>query len=405
MKIFALLLLIASLAWGGACAGANGYTFCQTLVLDHTKVPSNQSNYPAAICFGSQVGSNCLTNSKQLATAANGGFLEDNTNGFDFIITSDSGAMTPLNYEAVIHNLTTGATELWVLLPSISSTVDLTIYLFYGNASVTTDQSNPTAVWDTDYLAVHHFTQISGVYSDTDTVPDSTTANPFAVETNFPTFAKPTAVTAIVGGGANFDTLSCCGFINSGPFTNFPPNGSPAPFTLEGWFNTNRAAGDQQAYCIGANNASGDRWAIHWFGAAATPLWGIEGQNVGVTFPDGAGGGWHRIVTILPSGQTTFINAKAYVDGVAQTLTNLLGGTTTFAPQYTGFSYSAGILCQNNPTPFFQFGGIMDELRLSKIERSADWITTDYNNQSNVKAFWSESTTGTSNKGRTIIIN
>jgi hypothetical protein len=28
-----------------------------------------------------------------------------------------------------------------------------------------------------------------------------------------------------------------------------------------------------------------------------------------------------------------------------------------------------------------------DELRISKIERSADWITTDYNNQSNPGTF------------------
>ncbi len=397
-----LLLLIPAISWGAPCTGANGYTYCQTLVVDHTKVAANLSNYPAGICFGSvSMGPNCLVNSKQLATAANGGFLQDATHGYDFIITSDSGAMTPLSYEADIHNLTTGETEIWVKLPSVSSTVDLTIYLFYGNASVTTDQSNATAVWDANFIGVHHLQLQSGNTYD---VPRPATNSTGGIDLpvgniSGSRFPVP-AIAGVVGGGADLAGNGAAFMNDTGPFTAFPPTGSPAPFTMEAWVNLNGTITDGPAFCIGANSTDGDRWSIYWFNAG--PSWIIEGRNIGVSFP-GATSGWHRIVSVLPAGQTNMANGKVYVDGVSQTLTGT-GGVIN--PIYAGTNpYSSGFIC-GGVSALTKYRGYVDEMRLSTIERSSDWVLTDYNNQSNVKAFWSNSTTGTSAAaGRTIIIN
>jgi len=393
-----LLFLMAASAWGAPCAGANGYAFCQTLVLDHTKVAANLSNYPAAICFGVGMGANCLQNSKQLATAANGGFLQDSTHGYDFIFTSDSGGTMPYTYETSIHNLVTGDTEIWILIPSASSTVDLTVYMFYGNASITTDQSNATAVWDSDYLAVHHMQLTSGQWSVAVPLTDSTGANPMVINDVSGSRFPVDAIVGVVGGAADLATGSsvAAAFINGGPFTNFPANGSPGPFTLEGWFNVNGAATSGEAYCFGNNATDGSRWALFWTGSG----WLIEARNRNVSFA-GATSGWHRIVTELPSGQNNLTAAVIYIDGV---LTSVSGAGGTFAPFYTSTAYSSGVLCGNSVQEHYK--GYTDELRFSKIQRSADWVLTDYNNQSNVKAFWSNSTTGTSSQtGRTIIIN
>ena len=35
-------------------------------------------------------------------------------------------------------------------------TANTTIYIYYGNSSISTDQSNPTGVWDANFLAVWH---------------------------------------------------------------------------------------------------------------------------------------------------------------------------------------------------------------------------------------------------------
>ncbi len=145
---------------------------------------------------------------------------------------------------------------------------------------------------------------------------------------------------------------------------------------------------------------NGDRWDIFWNGPALE--WDVEGRNVGFKFSGALAAGWHRIVTILPSGQTQFSGGKAYVDGVLQTISNVVNGTV--APLYGSSGYNSGLLCGTGGVPVNQWLGYMDELRLSKIERSQDWITTDYNNQSNVAAFWSQ-TAAVGSKSRTIIIN
>jgi hypothetical protein len=43
-----------------------------------------------------------------------------------------------------------------VKIPTVSHTSDTVFYVCYGNASITTDQSTPTSVWDSDFLSVFH---------------------------------------------------------------------------------------------------------------------------------------------------------------------------------------------------------------------------------------------------------
>ncbi len=392
-----LLLLIPAISWGAPCAGANGYTYCQTLVVDHTKVAGTLSNYPAAICFGVGMGSNCLVNSKQLATAANGGFLQDSTHGYDFIFTSDSGGTMPYTYETSIHNLVTGDTEIWIKIPTTSSTVDLTVYMFYGNASVTTDQSNATGVWDANYLAVHHF-QLQGgsTYNVANPLTDSTGVRPMTVNDVSSFRPDVPAITGVVGGGANYNGVGRA-FVFVGPYTNFPPTGAPGPFTLELWVNLNGTTDQGEAYCFGSNTTDGDRFGIYWYNTGSS--WIIESRNHGASFP-GATSGWHRIAAAMPSGSSDLSAVKVYVDGALQTVT----GSGAVAPLYSGLSYESGVLCGTSNNEYYK--GLEDEMRLSITERSATWILTDYNNQSNVAAFWSNSrTTVGVTAGRTIIIN
>ena len=38
------------------------------------------------------------------------------------------------------------------------------------------------------------------------------------------------------------------------------------------------------------------------------------------------------------------------------------------------------------------FNGALDEVRISDVERSAEWVSTEYNNQSNPACFYSVGT-------------
>ncbi|HYA64930.1 MAG TPA: DUF2341 domain-containing protein, partial [Candidatus Sulfotelmatobacter sp.] len=117
------------------------YTYWRAITIDHTKVPnSDQVNFPVLIS-GTY---------PYLASTANGGNVT-NANGYDIVFTSDASGNSPLAYEQESYNAATGAVNFWVRVPALSHTSDTVIYLFYGNSLVTTDQSNASGTWDSNF--------------------------------------------------------------------------------------------------------------------------------------------------------------------------------------------------------------------------------------------------------------
>src|SRR6185369_1854594 len=124
----------------------NGYGYRRTITIDHAKVPNtDQSNFPLLI----------KGTYSYLATTANGGDVR-NATGYDVVFTSDSGCSIKLNHEVESYDATTGSVNYWVKIPAVSHTSDTTVYMCYGNPGISTDQSNKTGVWDSNYKAVYH---------------------------------------------------------------------------------------------------------------------------------------------------------------------------------------------------------------------------------------------------------
>src|SRR5713226_8069075 len=135
---------------------ANGCLNRRAITIDHTKVPnSDQANFPVLIS-GTY---------SYLATTANGGSVV-NANGYDILFASDANGFTLLPFEQESYNPSTGAIVYWVKLPTVSHTTDTVFYMFYGNSSISTDQSNKTAVWDSNYLGIWHSGESSGNLRD-----------------------------------------------------------------------------------------------------------------------------------------------------------------------------------------------------------------------------------------------
>ena len=115
----------------------------------------------------------------------------------------------------------------WVQAPRVSHTSDTTIYLCYGNAAVTTDQSNQTGVWDTNYKAVFHLPN-GTILSGTDS-----TANG-----NHATVNSATATVGKIGGGAAGNSSSQ----NLSAASNSSLNPA-ANVTVETWVKTTQKSG------------------------------------------------------------------------------------------------------------------------------------------------------------------
>ena len=145
---FALVCSITGRA--GAVGWSNGYTNMRAITISHTKVPNtDQTNFPVLISLPANTYAD-------LKTTANGGSVTS-ANGYDIVFTSDAGGTIPLAYEREGYSGTTGAMIDWVNVPTVSHTTDTVIYLFYGNSSVTTDQSNARGTWNSNYMGVWHF--------------------------------------------------------------------------------------------------------------------------------------------------------------------------------------------------------------------------------------------------------
>jgi len=189
----------------------NGYTYSRSITIDHTKVPnSDQVNFPLLIS-GTY---------SYLATVANGGNVQ-NSNGYDIIFASDPGCTTKLNHEVESYNPTSGAVNYWVRVPTVSHTTnETTIYMCYGNSSVTADESNKTAVCDGNFKCIHH-------------LPNGATlsANDSTSNAINGTLENATAATGQISGGASFNGSSAG--INLGNASTWAMGSGD--YTFEAW--------------------------------------------------------------------------------------------------------------------------------------------------------------------------
>jgi len=103
---------------------------------------------------------------------------------------ADAALTTKLDWKLVSRSGATGAVDFRVRVPTISHTVDTVIYAAYGDASVVSDQSNPTGVFPSPDSSAHDFGD-----GTTLSVADST------VNANAGANHSATASTGLPGGG------------------------------------------------------------------------------------------------------------------------------------------------------------------------------------------------------------
>jgi hypothetical protein len=218
------VIAIWVLAWSCApraeaqSSWSNGYAFRRAVTIDHIKVPNtDQVNFPVLISgtYGF------------LATISNGGDVIS-ANGYDIIFTSDVAGTTILPFEQASYSASTGAVNYWVQVPALSHTADTVIYLFYGNGGISSDQSNKTAVWDTNYKGVWHLANGSTLSAN-----DSTSSG------NNGTIYGATATAGIIDGAASFGGSQAISMTANA-------SSQPSNLTLSFWFN--RGASSQANY-------------------------------------------------------------------------------------------------------------------------------------------------------------
>jgi hypothetical protein len=118
------------------------YGYKMPVTVNHGQVTGTQSNFPVFV----SVTSNNLKSSPTGHSQTN----------YDISPFSDTAFLSGMTHEREDWSGSTGQFEAWVLHSSINSSTDVTNYLGYGNAAITSSQENKTAVWS-GYQAVWHF--------------------------------------------------------------------------------------------------------------------------------------------------------------------------------------------------------------------------------------------------------
>lgn len=340
--------------------------YSRTVTVDHTKVRnSDQANFPVLVS-GTY---------PYLATQANGGHVQ-NPNGYDIIFTSDSAGQQLLNWQMESYNAASGAIAFWVQVPTVSHTTDTLFYMFYGNAAISTFQGNASGTWDSNFNSVYHLANGSTL-----SVKDSTS------NANNGTNVNATFTPGQIDGGANLSGSSQ--YITMGNVLDIGAGDT----TLSAWIkppNQNQAASflskrqnnspfPQYDFGVGSLNSSGafvsGKTLFCAFFDGTTLLGGGQFYHTQNAIVDG---NWHEATCTRNRG-----GVAIYVDGVSQTLIADIPNTIEKNTANTA-SFNIGSI--NDGATYFT--GAINEVRISNIARSADWIRTEYNNQNSPSMFY-----------------
>ena len=339
---------------GGSSSSFNGYSYERSLTVNHTYVSGTQAFFPVLVS-GTY---------SWLAATSSGGYAQ-NPSGYDVIFTSDSGCASELNWEVETYTSASGVVNYWVQVPSISDSSDATVYVCYGNSAITTDQSNKTGTWDANYKGIWHLPDGTSL-----TTQDST-----SLGDNLSLLGGSSiAATGEIGGAASFNGST---YFGSTYTANFKFS---LPVTFELWYKRNTAT--QAGVLLGITGAGGNAGI------------GIGVGNVGGYFANGSivvmrpgvyNGGisvapadtnWHHLAVTV----NTTNGSLVYIDGSyvgTETNTSNINGATNCAAFTGAWAYYVNSY----------FNGLTDELRISNAIRTASWIKTEYNNQSNPDTF------------------
>jgi hypothetical protein len=334
------------MAWG------NGYLYRTTAVVSSAQITGTLTNFPALVSLSSL----------NLKTVANSGAVQNTvtqTGGTpitipaDFLVTSDAAGSVPITgVEFESYSATAGTALIWVNVASAA--VGSTIYIFYGNASVSTQQGTVASVWSANYVAVYHLAAVGANLSVVDSTGGFNGTNHNAA-----------SVTGMVDGGAGFNN-------SNGTFISTGFNQQLGNFTASVWFNSN------------SSNTGAQRLLDKNF---STGFW--MGENANLANVASWGGGIEQ--GVAPFGTyLTFTGMNNWhmlsLSRSNTTLTLIGDGSNNVTATVSATAISANTLSIGLPGN--PYSGSLDEIEISNVARSSAWVAAQYNNQDAPLTFW-----------------
>lgn len=284
------------------------------------------------------------------------------TSGYDILFT-DSTGLTQIPYEREQYDSTSGELVAWVQVATLSSTADTTIYMYYGNSAASDQQDLSGGVWDSNFKGVWHSNDATST-----TIADSTVNANTGIKQGT---TGPLETTGKIGQAQRYDgSDSYIGVVPTGTLTG--------SFTVSVWAQVSDA--DIDHTIIGTR--SDDDYSFDFKFVNNDTIHGDIGNgfnwitteaDVGLLYSYDT---WYQITYVVTTtGYSIYIDgSNAASENYSEDTPILFDATHRFFIGQVGYDNE-------------WFKGAIDEVRISDIVRSADWIQTEYNNQNDPTAF------------------
>lgn len=262
----------------------------------------------------------------------------------------------------------------WVKVPYItaSSIEDNYFYMYYGNSTVSSAE-NPTAVWS-EYVLVHHIEEAAG------NIMDQTMYDNDGINENSFAYSKP----GLVGecGKGDHEVMDAWYSIldQSGTELDFGTNNMTIEVVTKGQSDQSHVPGDESVLIYAKGDSGGD-WELSLAdNTGRADFWIYDGVNqprvTGTTSMYTNNQGWSYIAAVRVNASKLYI----YVNGTEEDNTVDTCGSIRNNPDY-GFCGS--------PTPGSRGAdGYYEEVRISNMSRSAEYIEAENMNLFGEFALW-----------------
>ncbi|MFX0207518.1 MAG: DUF2341 domain-containing protein, partial [Candidatus Hodarchaeota archaeon] len=338
----------------------NDFKYFKEIIIDHTKVSGTGShvNFPMLINITDlDLKTDVQANGNDIAFTDGNMWLDHEIELFD------------QNYSPTHAHLVA-----WVCIPSLSTSEDTIIRMYYGNSTMG-PQECPLKVWDINYKAIWHLSE-----DPTGTIYDSTSNSNDG--TAYGGMNSGDQVVGQIDGSLDFDGD------NDYITTNYEGITGSNARTISFWMKTSSLS-DRDIISYGSLNVN--RFIIRIDESSVPGNWVIRLEMIDSAFSlreqrwstHLADGNWHHVALVIPQ-NVDISQTIAYIDGQLDTVDTTYG--TGIANSGSGGDYDFHMAFQLNKQEFY---GTLDEVRVSNINRSADLIITEYNNQFNPNSFYS----------------
>lgn len=360
-KLLASILLIAFIL-PQTVFGAQAFFKTWTTVL--SKIPQFQANFTVT----------ATTTDTNLRYTTFGGTVTD-IQADDLVWYSDSSCTTKLNYDRELYASTTGQVVDHILLPQIYATTTVTMYMCWGDTSITTYQGSGSSAYDSSHVGVWH---MQGLNSSTTperpsaTLIDSISNNNLAKTSS----TRPLATTSAQIDGSQAYSASTVDIASKVAGVTAIP-GTNASQTVQLWYveSTNDAA-NHQAIDLRNNTTAG---SLSFQRRSGNTGWYVNGGGTIIQIANPTINS-RNFAALTWNGTTNIF----YNNAASTTNTTAHDNTTVDRIRFSTFD-----------SALEAWNGIIDEVRISSVVRSPSWMTTVYNNQVSVGQFFTISTAQT----------